>query len=136
MSNSCSFVIPQAQQRLLDFLAQLEPTKRYEVTIEEYKKHRSLGLNAYYWANVNAPLADHCGESPDRMHEVLCGDFWGWEEKEFRGITFKRPRRTTTTNGQGERDVLSGEAMRAFVQHCEAVAAEMGVRISYDKGAE
>ena len=33
-----SFVIPAGQQSLLDFLAQLDPKKRYRVTVEDYKK--------------------------------------------------------------------------------------------------
>lgn len=129
------FVLPNGQQAMLDFMAQLDPRERYEVTIAKYEKPRSLGHNNYYFGFVCTPLAQFCGETPERTHEHLCGEYWGWVEKEFRGHKYRKPRRTTTTNENGERDVLKGEPFQAFVHFAESVCAEMGVPINYDRKA-
>lgn len=117
------FILPHGQQALLDCLAQLPLDKRYRVTVEEYKRKRSLGMNAYHWAAVIDPLAQYIGYSPEEMHRELCGAYWGWVETPFGG---RKPRRTTTTNENGERDVLNWEQMSNFVQFCKMKASEVG----------
>ena len=119
-----SFIIPHAQQRLLDCLAQLDPKKRYVVEVREYKKPRSQGLNAFHWSQVITPIADFMGESPEEAHRELCGSYFGWVENSLGG---RKPRRTTTRNEKGERDVLNWEAMNNFIHHCQNIAAELGV---------
>ena len=121
-----SFVIPAGQQSLLDCLAQLDPKKRYRVTVEDYKKSRSLGLNAFHWATVITPIADFVGQSPEETHRDLCGSFWGWVDTPLGG---RKPWRTTTRNYNGERNVLDWEAMSNFIHHCQQIAAELGVPI-------
>lgn len=130
-----SFVLPHGQQALLDALAQLDPRERYTVKVEKYKhkKERSLGLNAYYFGYVVPPLAQFMGESEDECHTIICKLFFGEVVKEFRGIKHTKPRRTTTTNEQGERDVLEPEPMRCFVAFAENICAEMGVRVEFEK---
>jgi hypothetical protein len=99
------------------------------IEVSKYQKPRSLSVNNYYWGFVCTPLANHCGESAERMHEILCGEKWGWVEKEFRGTFYKKPRRTTTTNERGERDILGGEEMQKFVAFAESVCFEMDVPV-------
>lgn len=124
-----TFVIPHGQQALLDCLAQLDPNKRYTVTVDHYKKARSLGSNNYYWGFVVTPMSEHCGYSPDEMHEELLGSFFGWKEKSFVGNTRRYPKRSTTRDENGEKKLISGELMQAYIHHCEALAARMGVTL-------
>lgn len=115
------FVIPAGQQSLLDTLAQLDPRKRYRVTVEEYKKRRSLDANAFYWSQVCTPLAAHLGYSPEELHTEICGSYFGWKTVEFRGHKREVPRRTTTTP-----NTLGTMEFADFITHAQALAAEMG----------
>ena len=117
-----SFILPNGQQSLLDTLAQLDPRKRYEVLVKEYKKPRSTSANAYWWSAIVTPMAEHCGYTPEEMHRELCGSYFGWEQKEFRGRKCMVPRRTTTTP-----DTLGAMEFSDLIHHGHSVAAEMGV---------
>ena len=117
-----------SRRSLYERLKQLPPG-RYTVAIEKYEKKRSTDLNSFYWGFVCTPLAQHCGETPERMHDVLCRDYWGTVTKEFRGKTYEVPRRTTTTDEHGKRDVLKGPDMHDFIHHCQTICAEYGVPV-------
>lgn len=121
------FVLPNGQQALLDTLAQLDPKKKYRVIVSLYKRARSLGMNAAHWAGVITPMAEFIGDSPEEVHRDLCGLYFGWVETKWGG---RKPRRTTTHNEDGERDVLNWEEMSNFMHLCKAKASELGVAIS------
>lgn len=93
------------------------------VEVRPYKRSRSLGLNSYHWAAVIDPIAGFIGDSPEETHRDLCGAYWGWVETPLGG---RKPRRTTTTNEAGERDVLDWEKMTNFIHFCKVKAAEIG----------
>ena len=121
------FVTPQGTHALLQEIERLEreyPKKRFVWEVREYKKQRSLGLNAFHWATVITPIADFMGESPEDAHRDLCGSFFGWVDTPLGG---RKPRRTTTRNEKGERNVLDWEAMTNFIHHCQQIAVELGV---------
>ena len=99
------------------------------IRVSKYAKPRSLSLNNYYWGFVCTPLAAHIGESPKRMHEILCKEYFGIVKKIFRGHTYEVPRRTTTTNEHGQDDVLTGEDFRKFLAFAESVCFEMDVQV-------
>lgn len=117
-----NFVLPHGQQALLDLLAQLDTKTRYRVTVEVYKKPRSTTANAYWWSAIVTPLAEHCGYTPEEMHRELCGSYFGWEQKEFRGRKFMTPRRTTTTP-----DTLGTMEFADLIHHGHKCAAELGL---------
>lgn len=89
-----------------------------EVLIREYRRDRTLQTNSYYWAAIVEPLARHTGTSPHEMHQILLGDYFGWEQKKVLGHTLELPRRTTTNPER-----LSQEEMSHFIHHCESVKA-------------
>lgn len=122
-----TFILPHGQQALLDALAQIDPNKRVKVTVDAYKRSRSLGMNAAHWAGVITPLAEFIGDSPEEVHRDLCGLYWGWVETQWGG---RKPKRTTTHNEAGEKDVLDWEKMSNFMHFCKAKAAEIGAPIS------
>lgn len=130
-----TFITPHATHSLLKFIEEHQD-KKLIFEVRPYKKPRSLGLNAYHWAAVITPLAAFCGESPERIHEVLCGEYFGWETKCLKGgFQIRKPRRTTTTNEEGKRDVLNWEQMTNFVYFCKAKAADIGCPLSDNEAA-
>lgn len=103
------------------------PFGRIAVEIGPYKKKRSVPFNNYYWGFVVAPMAEHCGYTPDEMHEELLGSYFGWETREFMGHKREVPRRTTTSP-----ETLTTTEMQDYVYHCQRVAAQMNVPIQDD----
>ena len=93
-----------------------------EVGMRPYKRKRSNSFNAYYWGCVVTPMAEHCGYSPNQMHEELLGSYWGWETVEFRGHRREVPKRRTTFP-----NTLNWEEMSNYVHHCQRVGVELGV---------
>ena len=124
MTKQKSFILPHGQQALLDCLAELPTTERYEVVVKKYQKRRSVQANSYWWAAIVTPLAEHCGYTPEEMHRELCGSYFGWETKEFRGRKFMVPRRTTTTP-----TTLGTMEFSDLIHHGHSVAAELGVSV-------
>lgn len=124
------FIIPHQREQLREFVAGLPKDRRYTVTIEPYKKPRSVDANAFWWACVVTPLAEACGYTPQEMHTELCGSFFGWKEVEFRGHKRAVPRRTTTTP-----DVLGTMEFADLIHHGQSIAAEMGVQLPNEEAA-
>lgn len=94
------------------------------VTVQKYRKKRSLGANAYYFSCVVTPLAEHCGYTVDEMHDILLRGYYGTETKEFRGLQVHVPRRRTTTPETADTIDFMG-----LTQHGQQIAAEIGVRL-------
>lgn len=125
-----SFVTPNGTHALLQFI-EANQDKRLLWEVKPYKKPRTLGMNAYHFSQVITPLANYIGESPEETHRNLCGLYWGWVEKDLGGgLVLRKPRRTTTTNEHGERDVVPWEVMSDFIEFCKAKAAEIGCPLS------
>jgi len=84
----------------------------------------------YLWGVAIKLLSDHTGFEPDDVHEYLCGMHWGWKPKNLPGKrTVDIPIRTTTTDEDGERDVIDGEAFWKYVEFLQRVGAKQGVYI-------
>jgi hypothetical protein len=65
----------------------------------------------------------------DDLHQAFCGKKFGWVDVEVMGEIRRRPRRTTTTNDQGERDVLSTTEFADFWFMVQRIAAECGIDV-------
>lgn len=129
-----SFITPAGTRALLEFIESHQDQKLV-FEVRQYKRTRSLGLNAYHWAAVITPIADFMGESPEEAHRQLCGAYWGWVEKDLGGLIVRKPRRTTTTNEEGKRDVLNWEQMTNFVYFCKAKASDIGCPLANEVAA-
>lgn len=102
-----------------------------EVTCEPWKEPRTLTQNAFLWRAIYQPLAKLTEFSTDEWHEHYCGEHFGWvEHASPAGHIQYTPRRTTTRNEHGKRDVLKGDAFAAFVSFVEADCAKRGVFIA------
>ncbi len=119
-----------------DILISLDPDKRYRVTVDVARKERSLAQNSYLWAVPYKLLSERTGYEPDEIHEYLLGRHFGWKDKRVpktprnpAGIE-SVPMRTTTTDENGRRGVLSKMEFAAYVDFIQRFAAqECGVLV-------
>ena len=101
-----------------------------EVSCEPWKEPRKLTANAYLWAFVYGPLAEVAGHDPEAWHEYFCiQHFGGVPHTKIDGSQEIRPKRTTTKDEQGKRDVLKGQAFNDFLMFVESECAKHGVFI-------
>lgn len=124
MKKSFNLLSDSDWQPFLDYLLGLRGKARLTVTVQKYRKKRSLTANAYYWSVCIPPLAEHFGNRPDDMHRDILGEYVGWEAYTVRGRTLYRPRRTSTTPETMETMDFSG-----LIQTAQQIAAEEGIRL-------
>lgn len=93
--------------RLLQAVMALPKDKPWRITWEVYHEERSEKQNSALWGCAYDFLERETGNDPDDMHEYFCGEFFGWVEKAVFGKRKLRPRRTTTRDENGDRDVIS-----------------------------
>jgi hypothetical protein len=102
-----------------------------DLSCEPWREPRSLASNKYLWKAVYEPLVERCGFSPELWHEHWCIEhFGGIEEVKPSGVIEIRPRRTTTRDENGKRDVLKGKAFADFVTFVESECAKRGVFVA------
>lgn len=105
-----------------DYLLNLRGKGRLTVTIDKYRNKRSTSANAYYWSVCIPALSEHFGYRADEMHTVLLGTYTGWEERNFRGMALRVPRRTSTTP-----EVMDTMDFMGLIQTAQQIAAEEGI---------
>lgn len=137
MRKSKRFVLPadgreQIGANLLAFALSAWPGERVEVEARPYVEPRTLKQNAALFAVAYPPIMEHVGLRGDRekqeLHEIYCGLYFGTVERPIVGT---RPLRTTTTNEEGERDVLSREQFGQFFEFvCKRAADDLDLVIS------
>ena len=105
----------------LDYLLNLRGKGKLTVTIQKYRKKRSLPANAFYWGCVVTPLAEHTGYTEGEMHDEILGAYVGWETRTIRGHTREYPRRRSTSP-----DTMETMDFQALIQTGQRIAADMG----------
>lgn len=122
-------------QRVAAFLAGLDPRKPWELIVRPFKRQRTNPQNAYERGVCCVLLSKAVGYEPDEIHDFLCGTYWGWKQvacpktpNNPRGIK-DVPIRTTTTNENGDRDVLNKQDYWDFVEFIQRFGAQRGVMI-------
>lgn len=90
----------------------------WEVVIRRYVEPRSPSQNASLFGIAYPPLMAHMGlrgaKEMEELHELACGEYFGWVKKTILGRTKMRPRRTTTTDENGDADILPMEEFSKF----------------------
>lgn len=110
--------------KLMAFLSTLDVTKDFQVTIGLVKKERSDLQNRALWGCAYKTLRDATGNDPEDLHTYFCGEYFGWVEYDVLGQTRKRPRRSTTKDDNGKRDVISTIHLQDFYAFIQQRAAE------------
>lgn len=113
-----------ATPKLARLARTLDRAKAWRVTAEEHKRRRSDSQNSALWGVAYKVLRDETGNDPEDMHRYFCGEFYGWVEYEIFGQTRKKPRRTTTTDENGKRNVISTTDFMDFYAFIQQRAAE------------
>ena len=72
-------------QRFYSWVCSLEGND-VEVIVRKHRSQRSLRQNRYYHGVIIKILADHCGYSPEEMHEALKEKFLGTQERDEHGL--------------------------------------------------
>lgn len=104
--------------RLLSQITQAGKVLR--VTVEVWKKPRSVQSNAFYWGVVVDAIATDTGHSPAEIHEILKDMYC--PVRTLRLGNVERQVRSTT--------LLSTVEMRDYIEQCIAFAAvELGISI-------
>ena len=108
----------------LDYLLNLRGKGNLTITIQKYRKKRSLDANAFYWSCVVNPLSEHTGYTEKEMHDEILGAYVGWEIRTIGGHTRDYPRRRTTAP-----DVMDTTDFSGLIQTGQRMAAELGVTL-------
>jgi hypothetical protein len=121
--------------RIAACLAALKAGKAFRITIKEEADDRTVQQCRYLNGVPYKLLSEHTGYERDDISEYLCGSYWGWKQVRVprtpsnpRGIE-DRPVRTTTTDENGQRDVLSTRDFWEYVEFCQRFGAKHGVYI-------
>ena len=115
---------------LANFVRHYLPGKDLSVDVEEFaeertdKQRRTLFGVAYKSLMAQMGLAGE--REKDQLHEMMCGEYFGWTWASALCARSRVPVRTTTRNERGERDVLSVRQQMAFYAWLQQRAAEYG----------
>lgn len=105
-----------------------DPTKRWRVTIEAVKKDRTGKQNRGLFGVIYPPLMEFMGlqgeVEKEALHHHFCCEFFGVRENQ---IGVRVPKRTTTRDEHGKRDVVDWQTFTSFVGYVQRQAAEYGV---------
>jgi hypothetical protein len=116
--------------RVVAFLLSFAPEKPINLRFTVAKQDRSSEENRYLWAVPYKMLSEHTGFEVEEISEYLCGMHFGWKEKKLPGgRTVEVPRRTTTKDENGERDVLKFDEFWKYVRWIQRVGDNQGIRI-------
>lgn len=110
--------------KLMAFLSVLDVTKEFQVTIGSVKKERSPQQNKALWGCAYKALRTATGNDPEDLHDYFCGEYFGWDIHEVMGQKKKKPKRTTTTDYDGHRDVISTLDLQDFYAFIQQRSAE------------
>ncbi len=124
MKQNPTVIIRDQATRLhvLDLIAALSPDKPWAITVEPYKKRRSLSQNALMWAWIN-DVAKHVheatGQDNDEIHEFFKGQFLPRRIIEIGGIVENAPGST--------KDLTTAEMATYMGQIYAWVTSELGL---------
>lgn len=109
-------------------LQALPGNEAWELRIKRYRRPRTTLANAYLWSGVYTAIVRELGFTAEEWHEEFCIRFFGKVERaKPDGRVETLPYRTTTTDQDGDRDVLSGAPFWDFIEFVRRQAAEAGV---------
>lgn len=112
------------------FIERLPDSKSWKVEISEARPERSRDQNAAVFGLAYDAIMIATGLQGDaekkQLHRDFCGEFFGWVDA---GVGRRKPKRTTTTNERGERDVIDTTTMAQFYDFIQRKAAEFGIDV-------
>lgn len=136
-----SFTLPKGMNwssriaQIGKLLSGLSAGKTWEVVIRERRSTRSIRQCRYLNGVAYKLIGEATGYERDEISEFLCGAYYGWREKRVPkkpgcpdGVE-SVPVRTTTTDENGRRSVLSVTEFMDYVAFVQRFAASKGIYI-------
>ena len=111
------------------FIFDLPTDKPYLIDITRLKKKRTSLQNRALWGCAYKVVCEETGYHPEKLHELMCGEYFGWKRESLFGQITKVPVRTTTKDIDGERDVIDREELSKFYLAIQAFCAPHGVDV-------
>ena len=109
---------------------QFMPGRDIVLSVAEAKRERSQSQLGALFGVAYKILMREIGLRGERekaeLHDTFCGEYWGWRTVEVMGVPRQMPKRTTTTDEQGKRDVISTREQIDFYEFIQQRAAGMG----------
>lgn len=124
-----SFILPQGKQALLDYLETLPTIRKWRVRVSLYRRTRSNEQNNALWGVAYPAIREATGNEPDDLHTYFCGEYWGWLEVGVLDQVKRKPRRTTTRDESGRRDVITTADFSDFYLFIQQRCASVGVYV-------
>lgn len=119
-----------AVTRLAAVLLAALPGKRVKVEVKEFRKDRSSQQCRYLNGVAYKLLSEATGYERDDISEYLCAEYFGSREKRVPGKrTVTVPLRTTTTDADGKRSVLTTAEFEDYVAFVQRFGAQHGIYI-------
>lgn len=120
--------------RIVAFMSALPVTKKWRIEISEERASRSVQQCRYLNGVAYKRLSDATGYERDDISEYCCGLYFGWKTKKVpkkpKCDGFEEvPLRTTTTDENGKRSVLSTTEFMDYVAFVQRFAASKGIYI-------
>lgn len=117
-------------EQVLRFLLGAHPGKPVNVKVSVARPERTDPQNRYLFGVAYALLAPQMGFSAEEIHEWMCGEHFGWVNRQLPGGRVEqKPFRTTTKDEHGNADKLDDRAFWDFVEQVQRTAAQAGVFI-------
>jgi len=121
------------RERTLDnlagFIRRLPGNKAWTVTVAPFAKERTSPQNRALFGLAYPPLVEATGHTVEELHTVMCELYFGAVEYEVLGQRKTRPFRTTTTDQDGKRSVMSRTEFSDFYACVQRIGAGIGVYI-------
>lgn len=106
-----------------------------ELSTKEWKPTRSGEQNAYLFGVCYPPIAEAMGYAVEDIHQYMLGRHFGWVDRKVpktprnpEGVE-SAPYRTTTTDEEGKRSVLTSAEFSKFVDTVHRIASQAGIFI-------
>lgn len=116
--------------KVIDACNKIYPGKPVNVRFTIARPERTIPQVAYLHGVCYAMLSEHTGYEKEEIEEYLLGSYFGWKNKKLPGGRVSSvPMRRTTTDEEGNRDVLEGRKFWDFVEWIQRVGARQGVVI-------
>jgi len=111
------------------YISDLPSDKAYLIDITKLVKKRTNPQNRALWGCAYKLVEQEAGYSPEKFHELMCGEFFGWKRDSIFGNIKKEPVRTTTKDDEGKTDVIDRETLSKFYLFIQAYCSPFGVDI-------
>lgn len=117
------------KRNAIAFIERLPDSHSWVIEIKRLVKERTHPQNRALFGLAYPAIKKVTGDDIDDLHRAFCGKFFGWVDYEVMGELERRPYRTTTTNADGEREVMEPADFAEFYNAVQRIAASAGIDV-------